>query len=80
MTMAGSAAAIGAAPLVRGYGLAGVAVIEAPDDDAVRAAWRALDPRTAVVILTAAAAAALGDAPVPPGRMVAVLPDSGAPR
>lgn len=73
----GGMAAIGAAALVRGYALAGVAVTVATGLEEVRRAWEALDPRVMVVVLTPAAAAALRGAACPAGRMVAVLAADG---
>ena len=54
------AAAIGEETHVAGYALAGVEVHPAPNDDAARAAWAALAPEVAFLILTPAARAALG--------------------
>ncbi|GAA0717267.1 hypothetical protein Drose_18905 [Dactylosporangium roseum] len=70
-------AAIGAARLVRGYGLAGVAVATAENDRAVLDAWRALGPDVTVVIVTPAAARAVAAAGGPGGRLLAVLPEPG---
>ena len=53
-------AVIGAGPAVRGYAMAGALVLPAEDDAAVRACWRRLPPDVVVVVLTAAAARALG--------------------
>lgn len=53
-------AAIGAPLQVAGFALAGARVYPAVDDDQVRAAWQGLPDRVAVVILTQAAADALG--------------------
>jgi hypothetical protein len=47
---------------VRAFALAGVAVLPAEDADAVRAAWAALPDGVDLVLLTDAAARALGDA------------------
>ncbi|WP_228000285.1 hypothetical protein [Nocardia australiensis] len=52
-------AVIGEPALVQGYTLAGAVVFAAADVEAVRDAWRALEPDTTLVILTPAAAAAL---------------------
>jgi vacuolar-type H+-ATPase subunit F/Vma7 len=52
-------AAIGAADLVAGFGLAGARVLPAEDPESVLAAWRGLPPDTAVVVLSEAAAGAL---------------------
>jgi vacuolar-type H+-ATPase subunit F/Vma7 len=51
-------AVIGEEALVRGYALAGAAVLPADTPEQVRAAWRRLPEDVAVVILTPAAAAA----------------------
>lgn len=53
-------AAIGAELEVAGFALAGARVYPADADEKVRAAWRDLPDTVAVVILTAAAADALG--------------------
>lgn len=45
---------------VEGYALGGAHVVPAGSDDAVRAAWLALPDDVEVVVLTPAAAAALG--------------------
>ena len=55
------AAVIGEAVRVQGYALAGAVVYPAEDADQARAAWRSLSPDTAVVVLTARAAAWLGE-------------------
>jgi vacuolar-type H+-ATPase subunit F/Vma7 len=52
---------IGAESLIRGYGLAGAALMPAADADAVRRAWRTLPGDVALVILTADAARALDE-------------------
>jgi vacuolar-type H+-ATPase subunit F/Vma7 len=70
-------AAIGAARLVRGYGLAGVAVAVAEDDEAARDAWRALEPEITLVVVTASAAKAIAAAGGPGNRLLAVLPEPG---
>jgi vacuolar-type H+-ATPase subunit F/Vma7 len=57
------AAVIGEAVRVEGYVLAGAVVYPAEDADQARTAWRSLPPDIAVVILTARAAAWLGEAP-----------------
>lgn len=51
--------AIGESPRVAGFALAGVTVLET-DAGGVEAAWRRLPDDTALVLLTPAAAAALG--------------------
>ncbi|MEV4141588.1 V-type ATP synthase subunit F [Dactylosporangium sp. NPDC049742] len=68
-------AAIGETRLVRGYGLAGVTVVAAEDERAAQAAWRELDPRVGIVIVTPSAARAVAAAGGPGGRLLAVLPD-----
>jgi vacuolar-type H+-ATPase subunit F/Vma7 len=55
-------AAIGEGSRIRGFALAGVTVVAAPDETAARAAWEALDPDVGLVILTPEAARALGSA------------------
>ena len=55
------AAVIGEALRVQGYALAGAAVYPAEDRDEALAAWRALPADTAVVVLTARAAAGLAE-------------------
>jgi vacuolar-type H+-ATPase subunit F/Vma7 len=71
----GRIAAIGAEAEVRGFGLAGVLVLPAEDDESARAAWRALPADVALVILGPGAAAAV-DPPVGTGTapIVAVIP------
>ncbi|MEV0694795.1 V-type ATP synthase subunit F [Streptomyces sp. NPDC050388] len=56
-------AALGEQVRVVGFALAGVAVLIAEDPDAVRAAWRTLPEDVELVILTPAAADALGPEP-----------------
>jgi vacuolar-type H+-ATPase subunit F/Vma7 len=53
-------AVIGEGPAVAGYALAGALVLPAEDEAAVRACWDRLPPDVVVVVLTAAAARALG--------------------
>jgi vacuolar-type H+-ATPase subunit F/Vma7 len=69
----GDVAAIGAEPLIRGYGLAGVRLFPADTDDEVRNAWTRLESTADLVILTRAAERALGDMATI-GPLVAVLP------
>lgn len=45
----------------QGFALAGALVLPAPDADAVRAAWDRLPPDVVLVLLSAAAAEALGE-------------------
>ncbi|MEU6465259.1 V-type ATP synthase subunit F [Streptomyces sp. NPDC046976] len=56
----GTVAAIGARADVTGLALAGVEVRVAEDAEAVRRAWRSLPGTVTLVVLTRAAAAALG--------------------
>ena len=51
--------AIGERCRVEGFRLAGARVVEADDDEAVRAAWQSLGPDVSVVVLTPAAARAI---------------------
>lgn len=66
---------------VGGFALAGAEVVAAEDPAAVIAAWAALEPDVAVVVLTPAAADALGpllDEPPRPDRPL-VVPMPAAP-
>jgi vacuolar-type H+-ATPase subunit F/Vma7 len=56
------AAVIGEATAIQGYALAGALVCPAVDQEEAAAAWRSLPPDVAVVVLTARAAAWLGEA------------------
>lgn len=70
-------AAIGAADLVAGFGLAGARVLPAEEPASVLAAWHGLPADTAVVVLSGAAAEALrGElaARGPDGPLTVVLP------
>ncbi|MGI5441046.1 V-type ATP synthase subunit F [Streptomyces shenzhenensis] len=70
-------AAIGARAGVCGLALAGVDVLVAEDPDAVRRAWEVLAGTVGLVILTAEAARALGDAataPDPARPLTVVMP------
>jgi vacuolar-type H+-ATPase subunit F/Vma7 len=58
-------AVVGELTRVQGFALAGALVVAAEDPEAVRAAWASLDEEVAVVVLTPAAAAALGEGPEP---------------
>jgi vacuolar-type H+-ATPase subunit F/Vma7 len=60
----GEVVAIGAEPLIRGYALAGVRLVPADTEDEVRAAFTRLDDGVDLVILTAAAECALGEAAI----------------
>ena len=68
------AAVIGETVRVQGYVLAGAVVYPAEDADHAHAAWRSLPPDIAVVVLTARAAAWLGDAPRREGLLPVVMP------
>jgi vacuolar-type H+-ATPase subunit F/Vma7 len=57
----GRVAVIGEHAVVSGYMLAGVLVLPAEGDDAVRGAWSSLPDDVQVVILTDQAARSLGD-------------------
>ncbi|MGY2061753.1 hypothetical protein ACW9HQ_43340 [Nocardia gipuzkoensis] len=70
----GTVVAIGALEQIRGYGLAGVRVVAAPDAEAVRCAWSELEPTVSLVILTADAACALSGDPPSGLPLVAVMP------
>ncbi|MFE1248435.1 hypothetical protein [Streptomyces sp. NPDC058735] len=68
-------AAIGERLRVLGLATAGVVVLPADDADAVREAWRRLPAETGLVIVTPAAARALGPTPLEGGGpLVAVMP------
>ncbi len=56
-----TAAVIGDALAVQGYALAGAAICAVDSPDEAAAAWDALPPSTALVIMTANAAAWLAD-------------------
>ncbi len=68
------AAVIGEALRVQGYALAGAVVCLAESPEEARAAWQALPPDVAVVILTAGSAAWLGaDVEQRPGVLPVVM-------
>ncbi len=68
------AAVIGEAVRTEGFSLAGAMVFTAEDAGQARAAWRELPADVAVVVLTATAAAWLGDAlSARPGMLIAVM-------
>jgi vacuolar-type H+-ATPase subunit F/Vma7 len=68
--------ALGARDRVEGFALAGVGVVAADDPAAVRAAWEALGPDVAVVLLTASAQAVLADLlPSRPEVIWTAIPD-----
>ncbi len=69
-----TAAVIGEAVRTAGFALAGAVVITAEDAEQARAAWGSLPADTAVLVLTASAAAWLGDVPRSrPGLLIAVM-------
>ncbi len=68
----GRVVAIGTEPDIRGFALAGVMLCPAADDAAARRAWSELAPDVTLVILSAEAARAVGDAV--DERMTAVMP------
>jgi vacuolar-type H+-ATPase subunit F/Vma7 len=69
------AAVIGEAVQTEGFALAGAVVLTAEDAAQAHAAWRSLPADVAVLVLTARAAAWLGDAPQSrPGLLLAVMP------
>lgn len=74
-----AAAVIGEAVRTAGFALAGAVVFTAEDAGQAHAAWHALPDDTAVLVLTARAAAWLGDAPrTRPGVLVTVMRDDAA--
>jgi vacuolar-type H+-ATPase subunit F/Vma7 len=66
LTAVSGVAAIGEELRVQGFALAGAAVFPAGTAAEARRAWLSLPADIAVVILTAQAAAWLGDPPAPP--------------
>ncbi len=74
----GTVAAIGERIKVAGLAVAGVAVVPAEQPEGVRRAWESLPADVALVILTPAAARALGPAALEGDRLTAVLPDEPA--
>jgi vacuolar-type H+-ATPase subunit F/Vma7 len=66
-------AALGEWALIRGFALAGVQTVASENPDAVREAWATLRREVAVVILTPAAADALGES-AHRGPLTVVLP------
>lgn len=58
----GQIVVLGEAVTVESFALAGATVVAAEDVEAVRRAWAALPADAAIVVLTAAAAEALGEA------------------
>lgn len=74
-TDTGSVAVLGRVDELRGYRMAGAVLLAGEDDSQVRASWAALDPGIGLVVLTADAAAALGDLRSRPGApLTAVIP------
>ena len=75
------AAVIGEATRTEGFVLAGAVVFTAENPDEAHAAWRSLPADVAVLVLTARAAAWLGDALQTgrgrsrPGTLLAVMPE-----
>lgn len=69
----GSVVVLGEAARVSGFALAGAAVVVADGDDAVRAACRALPDDVTVLVLTPAAAGALGDGATLRGDVLSVV-------
>jgi len=67
-------AALGESHRVEGFALAGASVIVAADAEAVRDAWARLADDIEVVVLTPAAAAAIGSS-LPPRPLTVVLPE-----
>ena len=68
-------AALGRWTELAGYPLAGVAVVDARDPEAVRRAWDALADDVALVLLTAEARRSLPDLLLPRHRLWAVIPE-----
>jgi vacuolar-type H+-ATPase subunit F/Vma7 len=68
------AAIIGEPLRIQGYGLAGVIVLPASSAADAEAAWRSLPDDVEVVLLTARAAAWLGDLPRGHGVLPVVMP------
>jgi vacuolar-type H+-ATPase subunit F/Vma7 len=68
-------AVLGEQVIVAGYALAGAVVVPAEDADAVRTAWDGMADDIAVVVLTPAAADALGpDRTSSLARLAVVMP------
>lgn len=71
----GRVAALGEGVRVAGLALAGVTVMAAEEPHAVREGWQSLPPDVTLVILTPAAADALGPAPLESaGPLTVVMP------
>lgn len=58
----GRVVVLGESVRVQGYALAGAITMVAEDDEEVRRAWNTMEKDVVLVVLTARAAAALGDA------------------
>ncbi|MEU5644468.1 V-type ATP synthase subunit F [Streptomyces milbemycinicus] len=69
----GRVAAVGERTRVAGLALTGVTVVAAEDPHTAREAWRSLPPDVTLVILTPAAADALGPAPQESVRPLTVV-------
>ena len=68
-------AVLGERAVVEGWALGGARVLPADSPEQVRTAWAALGADVAVVLLTPAAAGALGAGPADrPGLLTVVLP------
>jgi vacuolar-type H+-ATPase subunit F/Vma7 len=70
----GAVVLIGEPALVAGYAMAGATTMSAQGPDEVRRAWEGLPSGTTLVILTAAAADALGDRLSEGDPLTAVMP------
>jgi vacuolar-type H+-ATPase subunit F/Vma7 len=70
----GRVAVIGEQPRVQGFALAGALVLVADDEAAVRSQWAALPADVPVVVLTPAAAQALGQSIPDVRRLTVVMP------
>ncbi|PPJ34380.1 hypothetical protein C5E45_01265 [Nocardia nova] len=71
----GTVVVIGDPGRVQGYALAGATIWPATDAETVRRAWSALDARTALVILTEAAAGSLTAEQRDGGPLTVVMPE-----
>jgi vacuolar-type H+-ATPase subunit F/Vma7 len=71
----GAVVALGEETLITGWGLAGVRLAPAGNAAQVHRAWAELEPDVALVVLTSAAADALGSSVrAAPARLTVVLP------
>lgn len=73
--MSGRVAVLGEGTAVSPFALAGALVLAADDDAAVRSAWSALPSDVEVVVLTPAAARALGPVHDRPLPLTVVMPE-----